>query len=211
MAIDVGDILRVKFFYSQSGNQALMIGNWRVEARIPDITETAMAWAIAETWGENVLLPLLHGTAELQRVEVTHEFVNMDYGVADFYGAGVAAGDPAPPFAAIQVRQTLGTRLVRAGQKRLPFISEGHINGNELSISAELRTPLEAMFGAPTEVEWFDPIEAETWTATLQPMVVGVTWNPLGTPPGYVKDLSKAFPVQTAVAVKPTTQNSRKY
>lgn len=81
-----------------------------------------------------------------------------------------AAGDDGEwltSFAAVGVRQTVGTRATRPGQKRFPFLREGDVVGNAI-VSASLVT-FDALGGAFSQVSVLGSPAAGV---ALQPQVV---------------------------------------
>lgn len=209
MALIADELYRVKYFYEQNGNQALMIANFKLTAFTPGDDETILAAAIAQTHGSQFLLPLLHESAFLTKVEVQETFGGLDYGVYDIAQQGEDVGEPMPAFATIAVRQNVGTRLVRAGQKRLPFISESRVVLQQPQIPIGVLSELRFQFGGPHEVDFID-IDTNVHSFSLTPYIVGVSWNPNLDPPQYVLDPLKQVEVRSADVIAISTQNSRK-
>jgi hypothetical protein len=209
VALTVDEVYRVKYFYEQDGNQAVMIANFMLKAFAAGTDETYLAAAIAQTHGTLFLLPLLHESAFLTKVEVAETFGGLDYGVYDIAQQGEDIGEPMPPFVTIAVRQNVGTRLVRAGQKRLPFISESRNVNQAPDIPIGVLSELRVCLGTQHEVDFAD-INNDIFSYTLQPYVVGVSWNPNLVPPQYVLDPLKQVEVRSADVIAISTQNSRK-
>jgi hypothetical protein len=81
-----------------------------------------------------------------------------------------AAGDDGEwltSFAAVGIRQTVGTRLTRPGQKRFPFLREGDVVGNAIAPTPLI--PFNALGGAFSQVS---VLGAPALGMALQPQVV---------------------------------------
>lgn len=209
MALIMNEAYRVKFYYRQGTNEALMIANWNLVDFEQGATETELAQAFLNDFEPATNAIVRHSTSQCYRVEVQETFGGLDFGVADGDIVGADGGAVAPSFAAIGVRQNVGTRLVRAGQKRIPFISETTMNGNNPQLTVGQQTAIEIGYGQEIEINWID-INAHNWIFTLAPMVIGVTWMPNMDPPQYVLDPAKQVFVRSAEVTRITTQNSRK-
>lgn len=209
MALILNEAYRVKFFYRQGTNEAMMIANWNLLDFVQGATETELAQAFMNDFEIATNAPVRHSTSVLYRVEVQETFGGLDFGVVDGDILGLVAGDAAPAFNAIAVRQNVGTRLVRPGQKRIPFIPESLSNGNNPVLTAGQQAGLEVGYGQPITINWVD-LELNDWIFSLQPMVVG-TVN-AGTPedPDYVLDPAKQVQVTSAEVTRITSQVSRK-
>lgn len=209
MALITNELYRVKFYYRQGTNEGLMIANWMLLDFEQGATETELAQAMLNDFEVATNKPVRSSSSVCYRVEVQETFGGYDYGVADGDVVGALGDTPAPSFNAIGVRQNLGTRLVRSGQKRIPFITEAVMGGNSPVLTTGQQVALELGYGQEIEVNWQD-ITNHNWVFTLKPYVVGVTWNPNATPPQYVLDPAKQVPVRSAEVTRITSQNSRK-
>lgn len=209
MALIQNEAYRMKFFYRQGTNEAMMIANWNLVDFVVGATETELAQAMLTDFELATNAPVRHSTSVCYRVEVAETFGGLDFGVADGDVLGLLGGEPAPSFNAIAIRQNVGTRLVRPGQKRIPFIPEAVSNGNNPVLTVGQQAGLELGYGQEIEVEWTD-LQANLWTFILQPMVIGTT--NVGTPsaPDYILDPAKQVPVTSAEVTRITSQVSRK-
>jgi hypothetical protein len=103
-----------------------------------------------------------------------------------------------PSFMACPVRLTVGTRLTRPGQKRLPGLSDGDVDQNTvLSAYRTLAEDVAVKYGE------FITLGAPVALGVLHPRVVSLS----GSPPQVV---SSQRVTGYLVGVNPTTQNSRK-
>lgn len=209
VALIPGEVYRVKFFYRWENIEALMVANWRLDATDPQATETQLAEAFMSNFEVSATAKVRSDQSILYKVEVQETFGGLDYGVAEGTVPGQVAGDNAPSFVALAIRQNVGTRLVRPGQKRIPFISDEIGTGNEPSITSGTKADLEEYFGEAVRLIYTD-VEGVEWQFDIHPMIVGVTWNPNATPPQYVLDPTKQVPVTSAQVTRITSQNSRK-
>jgi hypothetical protein len=187
----------------------MMIANWNLVDFIAGATETELAQAFLNDFEVATNVPVRHGTSVCYRVEVAETFGGLDFGVAEGDILGVVAGDAAPAFNAIAVRQNVGTHLVRPGQKRIPFIGETLSNGNNPVLTPAQQANLELGYGSEIEINWVDA-QLNNWIFILQPMVIGTVNT--GTPenPDYVLDPAKQVPVRNAEVTRITSQVSRK-
>lgn len=209
MALILDECYRIKWTFQQNGNIAVMIANFLLTNFTQGSDETDLAAAMYIEGYPNTFRPVQHETCQLVSVEVQETFGGYDYGVWQGNTFGTAIGQAMPPFAAMNVKQNLGTRLVSAGQKRIPFITEGMVDGNQPVIDGGVRFAIENFFGGETTTTYSD-VNNVQHTFTLKAYVVGVTWMPNMDPPRYVLDPAKQVPVRVAEVNKITTQNSRK-
>lgn len=201
------DILMIKTFFEQAGNEALNVAFFKVEgvAGVPPTVAQFARW-YHESYAPQIVSNFLHGSANYVRTVVEYIDGSMDFGDYSNVISGSVGGEPAPSFTAIDVKQNVGNRLTRAGRKRLPFISESASNGNSITLAGVVVTVIETWFGISALV--VDPLDA-TNAVSLSPVIVGRT----ETPPGsgvYVLDPAKVNPVTSAELIQVTTQNSRK-
>lgn len=207
MALIPEEVYTVIFFYEMNNIEANMIAKWRLDAATPGATETELAQAFLNDFEFNTNRPVRSGASSCYRVQVQETFGGLDFGVADGDILGLDGGQIAPTFNALAIRQNVGTRLVRPGQKRIPFITESIMNGNEVVLPVGAIAALELGYGEQIEISWED-LEANIWTFTLSPMVVGVTLDPVDGK--YFLDPTKQVPVRNAEVTRITSQNSRK-
>lgn len=208
MALSLNNIIRIKQFFRQGTIEALLVSYWQVADITIAPTYNQMAEAFGFIWstvGQGV--DILHGTAEMYRVVLDNLTLEGEYGESTLLYAGVAAGDPAPSFNAISVKQIVETRLTRAGYKRMPFISESHSIGNEVNVPTTVEIGIEEFWGFPAS--FFYEGADFTVDVTLNPVVVGRTLVELPEP-HYVEDITKINPVVEGQIQRITSQNSRK-
>lgn len=209
MAIGLNDILRVKTFFHQGSNEALMVSYWTVSEIITPNTYAALAQAFGFTMMvDSRVQDLVSATATLDRVVIDNLSKPLEFGewVEDF--VGIATGDPAPAFNAVSIKQSVGTRTTRAGYKRIPFISEQIMNGNTAVISGITETALLAFWGQLYNFLYSDPVNGDT-EILMFPTIVGRTLNE-DVPPTYEEDLTRINPVTGASIQGITSQVSRK-
>lgn len=205
--ISPNDILQVKTFYEQGGNEALNVSFWQVDEIVPQpTTEAQLANWFHVTYYETVSSLFLHGTAFQVRTVVDNLTDGFAYGEFSSQLQGQIAGDPAPSFNAIDLKQAVGTRLTRAGRKRFPFISESMTNGNNLVMSGGDQAQIETAMGLSFQPN--NPLSALEFV-TLLPIVVGRTETPVGSG-NYVIDIAKINAVTSAELRGITSQNTRK-
>lgn len=209
MPLILDESYRVKFYYRQAGIEALMIANWKLLDFVQGATETELAAAFLLDFEVATNAPIRGTNSTCYRVEVQETFGGLDFGVRDGDVLGLAAAPFAPSFVSIAVRQNVGTRLVRPGQKRIPFTTEALINGNEPALTVGQQAALELGYGEDIQIEYTDP-QTNLWTFTLRPMVIGVTLNPNTVPPKYFLDPAKQVEVTSAELTRVTSQVSRK-
>lgn len=208
MALIQGEAYTVKFFYRQQNIEANMIAKWRLDEFTQGATETEMALAFLNDFEVATNKPIRAAISSCYRVEVQETFGGLDYGVAEGDILGAVNSGPAPTFAAIAVRQNVGTRLVRPGQKRVPFITENAMDGNEPALDPGQTAALEIGYGQPIDIDWTSPT-MQVFSFGLTPMVVGVTLDPVDGK--YFLDPTKQVLVRNAEVTRVTSQNSRKY
>lgn len=208
MALIQGEAYTVKFYYRLNNIEANMVAKWRLDEFTQGATETELAQAFLLDFEVNTNAPIRMSNSSCYRVEVQETFGGLDYGVAEGDVLGIITTNPAPSFNAIAVRQNVGTRLVRPGQKRIPFISENQMNGNEPALTVGQQTALEVGYGQPIDIDWTSPTTG-LFTFGLTPMVVGVTLDPVDGK--YFLDPTKQVIVRNAEVTRVTSQNSRKY
>lgn len=209
MPLAVGHILQVKSFYEQEGNEALMVSFWEVG----DITVMDSYAALAEGFQFEQQISFFVANVQINSSAAVRTVIDNlsnppEYG--EFVGEqlGLASGEAAPAFVALSIKQSVGTRLTRAGYKRIPFIGESVTSGNEATIPGGTRTALETWFGTSNTINFTNGLGDEV-NIVVTPVVVGRT----ETPPDsgiYVIDLAKINYVTSAFVQGPTSQNSRK-
>lgn len=209
MSFNVNDILRVKSFFRQGANEALMISYWQLIDIIEPGTNTDFAQAFQKDLiAEGELTEILHTTASYYKTVVDSIAEIPEYGEYNEIVAGEATGDPAPPFVAISIKQQVGTRATRAGYKRVPFVSETHINGLVHAVPTLTVIALQDWFGTEHTISTVVDLESKSWT--IAPIVMGRTLVPETDPPVYVEDPTRINYVTGALVQKPTSQTSRK-
>lgn len=208
MALIQGEVYTVKFFYRQNNIEANMIAKWRLDEFTQGATEEELAQAFLLDFEVATNRPIRHTSSVCYRVEVQETFGGLDYGVAEGDVLGDDGGAPAPTFNALAIRQNVGTRLVRPGQKRVPFITESIMVGNEPQLTIGQQTALEVGYGQPIDIDWTSP-STGLFAFGLTPMVVGVTLDPVDNK--YFLDPAKQVIVRNAEVTRITSQNSRKY
>lgn len=209
MALILNEAYRVKMFYRQGTNEAMMIANWNLLDFVQGATETELAQAFLNDFEVATNAIIRHVTSVCYRMEVQETFGGLDFGVAEGDVLGLIGTDPAPSFNALAVRQNVGTHLVRPGQKRIPFIAESIMNGNTPVLTVGQQAAIELGYGQDIEINWVDA-ELNDWVFTLRPMVIGTT--NVGTPeaPDYILDPAKQVPVTSSEVIRITSQVSRK-
>jgi len=204
---EIGNVLRIVQHFSQSGNEALLVSYWQVASLfvgVPSMTQVAEAYHAQFT--DTQVPAFLHGSATYERTVVDNVSDGLEFGELESPQPGIVAGDPAPSFNAIGVKQAVTTRLTRGGSKRLPFISESNMNGNNPALSGASTLAIELWWGDPLLL--LNVLDDEEMIL-LNPVVVGRTLG-LVTPDVYDLDLSKINLVSSAVVTNITSQNSRK-
>jgi hypothetical protein len=209
VAVVVSDaILRITQFFRLGSIEAVMVSFWIVDPTsvLTDLTDSEAAFMIAEHWDTNVGQFTLNTNAVYYRtlIEKAPEFYDFVENVFDRPGG--QAGDAAPSFVAGQIRQLVATRQTRGGYKRLPFLIEANVSGNEFDTTPVIREGIEAIYGnqwVVTDLAYPDN------TIRLNPVIIGRT--NMGTPevPDYQLDFTKVNPVVSASLARVTHQNSR--
>lgn len=102
--------------------------------------------------------------------------------------AGLTATSGLPPFIVSASRQTVGTRVTRPGQKRIPFLADSDVIGNQLDSAAVIFfEPVHETFstvrtlGAPVATGTLNPViggHIEDGVPTLWQPVTGLLMNP---------------------------------
>jgi len=114
------------------------------------------------------------------------------------------AGEGAPSFVALGIRQNRTTRITRHGQKRIVGLPENYFAANTLTIAPGFIAAAEEFFEDPMLVSMGAALD----NVELTPVIVGRTLN-VGSGV-YELDLGKINPVSSAVVTRMTSQNSRK-
>lgn len=207
VALATNDIIQMISFFRLGTIEAQNVSYWRVNALSGAGTDAQYAavyqygmMTIADV--ENLMTPSAVNYRTLfNNLTKVGEFGEW---LQDF--PGVAAGDNLPTFNAASIKQIVPTRLTRNGYKRIPFIAEGLNTGGVLTISAPIRTALEAFFGSAVTVNYTIP-SGPALSLTLEPVVIGRSL--VGGV--YVLDMAKVQDVTNAeVQQRITSQNSRK-
>lgn len=203
----INDILRIKQFFKQDDNEALMVSFWKVVI-VPsgNPPESLVARAYHGKYGDIVVPSSLADTATVEKTVVDNLTDGFAFGEYENPIAGAAGGDPAPSFVAMSIRQNVGSRITRSGFKRMPFISENASNGNSVTWSPAFQAIVESWWSADNAL--VNPIDAQP-LLTITPVVVGRTESPPDSGI-YILDLDKINAVTSAVVQRPTSQNSRK-
>ena len=206
MAIALNDVLRFTSHFDHAGNEALMVSYWEVS----DTTDIAPNAVVAEAFqsilmASNCVGGLISAAAKATRTVMDNLSTPLEFGdfVGDIAGSNGGAAI-APDFVAILLRQTRTTRATRNGYKRIPYTTEGIVDGNSLVISAPVRVAVEDFFGV--EAHLTGTFSGESIDVTLVPIIVGRTL--VGGV--YEPDLTRINQVSGAAILRPTTQNSRK-
>lgn len=209
VAIGLNDILRIKTFFRQNDNDALMVSYWQVIAinvpqPYPQFAQ-AFGWTMMH---DGRVQDVVSTSAVLERVVVDNlsQFPEFGEWVEDL--PGIASGDPAPAFNALSIKQSVLTRTTRAGYKRIPFISEQIMNGNNASLSVITEAALQTFFGFEFNIVFNDPDTGDV-DYVIAPIIVGRTLNS-AVPPVYEEDLTRLNLVSGAVIQGITSQVSRK-
>lgn len=209
MALAIGDVLQFIMTFGQGTNTALMVGYWRVDAMDTPNTYTALAagFQFELMSGTGQLSNVLATSTASQKIVVNSLTKPLEFGehVEDINGGMI--GDPAPAFVALRVKQSVESKLTRAGYKRIPFVGEAASVGNNVTVGASVKTAIEEFFGIPLNVAFTHPVDGLI-DIVLEPIVVGRTL--MGTPPVYTPDISKINPVTGASLAFVTSQTSRK-
>lgn len=209
VVIALNDILRFTSFYEQGSNEAVMVSF----VQVSEITTSGANALVAKAYLHGImetgnLQDVMHVGSKAVRCVMDNLTDGIEFGewVEDI--SGTMSGDPAPPFVALSVKQIVGTRTTRAGYKRLPFVGEDAINGNEANVSALTRTAIEDFWGSPITFTATD-ISLGDISFEAFPLVIGRTLN-TEVPPFYELDLTRINPVQSAQLQGTTSQTSRK-
>lgn len=204
----LNDILRITQFFSQSGNQAVLVNFYKVTNVFEAVpTEAQVAEAYHKYYANNLIAKFLSTTASYDRT-----LVDNLTGELGFFGdyvhtdAGGRSGEPLNSFTAIDVKQSVSNRLTRNGRKRLPFTSEAIAVGNTCTIEGGDLAAIRGFYGGSFTL--VNPIDFSNMII-LDPVIIGrvkVSDNP----PVYELDLSKVNGVASANIVGMTSQVSRK-
>lgn len=202
-----GDVLRITQYFSQNGNLAVMVSFWKVDDPIVvPINEATLAQYYHDQFFSDVAANFLHGSAFYDRTVIDNLTGGSDYGDYSKSIQGTIAGDPAPSFNAIGVKQNVANRMTRNGYKRLPYISESNMTGNVVTLASPAKVAIEQWFGEVALI--LDPAD-DSPILNLLPVVVGRLLN-AEVPPYYEINLDRVNPVVSAVVNRVTSQNSRK-
>lgn len=207
--LSVGDVLGIKQFFSVAGNQALMISFWEVMDILGDpVSIDEFARDFHYQYGETILTTFLWAGANYDRTVVENIDGSLDFGDFSDVINGTNAGEPAPSFVALDVKQNVSNRMTRGGRKRLPFITEGMFEGNAETLGGAAQVAIESFYGGPVNVfRYLD--ETMTNFVGIRPVIVGRVESPPASGI-YVLDPTRVNPVSSANLVKVTSQVSRK-
>lgn len=209
MALAINDLLKITSEFEQGSNTGMMVSMWRVsQMDVPstyDVLAEGFQFTLMVSGGVN---DIIHTSAKAVRTVVDSLTKPLEYG--EFVGddVGSAGGEPMASFVSLSIKQTVESRLTRAGYKRVPFISESVLNGNDFAGSLALQGQLEDFFGLNASIT-YTPTEGDPIDIVLVPVVIGRTLNS-EVPPFYELDLAKINPVVGASVQGATSQNSRK-
>lgn len=207
--VAIGDVLGIKQFFSVAGNQALMISFWEIMAIVGDpVSIDEFTRDFHQQFGETILTTFLWSGATYDRTVCENIDGSMDFGDYSDVINGTNAGEPAPSFVALDVKQNVSNRITRGGRKRLPFITEGMFEGNAETLAGVAQLAIESFFGGPTDIfQYLD--ETMTNFVSIRPVIVGRVESPPDSGI-YVLDPSRVNPVASANLVRVTSQVSRK-
>lgn len=206
MAITVGSYIDIQLRYLWQGQQMMNVFSYGVFelAGIPTAVNYGEAWWNAVKTTTRAMQQSGSGDTFFSVVVRELNNPNGEYGEFDI-PSGERAGtrsaptqsNAMPTFTAAGARLTVGTRLTRPGQKRVPFLAEEDNNGGAL------QTSFKTLFQA-----WLNVI---TSPFVLGAPALGVTLNPIVTKRDASGTVVAAQPI-TGYVVNPyiTSQNSRK-
>lgn len=206
--IAIDDILRLTQFFRLGSIEAVNVSFWKVEEAggLAGLTMSDVIFMIAESWHGIVGDLVMNTNAEYYRtlLEIAPDF--MEFGENVFVRPGGQAGDAAPSFVAAQVKQLVSSRITRGGYKRLPFLIEANVSGNDFTTTPVIREGIETLYGDAWTVEHPD---YPTTSIGLLPVIIGRTNMGTEAEPDYQLDFTKVNPVTSASLTRVTHQNSR--
>lgn len=204
----VGDFLRITQFFRQGSIEGLMVSFWELSTMIGVEAETAtyLAQSFHKAW-YTLFGDLQHPSCNYYRTMVEVGPSLTEFGEVELTQLGEAIGEAAPSYVALQVKQQVGSRITRAGYKRIPFVSEDTIVGNTVEISGGQLANLRLFYGLVADIPEFNPVGSGSFGLT--PYIIGRT--NIGTPesPNYEINWAVTNQVLGASITKNTHQNSR--
>lgn len=209
MALAALEYFKTVWRFQQTGNAAVMVAFWQLLDVSAGSDETDIAEGFYKSGFAQGVQPVLHNSAQLVSIEVQSLTSEDSLGLYAGNSFGLAGGEPLAPFIAMNVKQSVSTRVVRSGQKRIPFIAEGFALGFLPVLDGALRYNMEQFWGNSSEHEWTDAA-LNVHTMVIKPVIVGRTNIGTELEPDYILDLDKIYPVRIADVNKITSQNSRK-